>query len=392
MNFRSKEFLREHVKTSIDFYQEFGVDSEGGFFQTLNAKGEVFEPALKQLVSSARMTFNYTLAKRFFNDSQYDKLIQHGLDFVEKVHFDKENDAYHWLMDGEKVLDTDNYAYGFAFIILMYSGALEAGFDSAKAGIEKTFATMEEHLWQEEFGLYADQTSADWSRIDAYRGQNANMHACEAMIAAYEATKDEKYLDRAVTIASNICIRNSKETDGLIWEHYDSNWNVNWDYNKDDPRNLYKPWGYQPGHLIEWTKLLLLIRRHRDIDWLLPQAKMLFDVAITKAWDKEHGGFFYGFAPDDSICDDEKYFWVHAEAFAAAALLADALDNEEYWRIYDRIWNYCWDKFCGGSHGPWLRLLDRSGKSIDPMIASPGAKIEYHTIAATCEVLRTINQ
>mgnify|MGYP000047092398 CR=1 FL=1 len=391
MNFRSQEFLLEHVKTSLNFYQEHGVDPNGGFYQTLNQKGEVFDTGLKQLVSSARMTFNYTLAKRFFKDDQYDVLIQHGIDFVEKAHFDKENEAYHWILDGEKVLDTDNYAYGFAFIILMYSGAYEAGFESAKAGIEKTFATMEKHLWQEEFGLYADQSSGDWSRVNSYRGQNANMHACEAMIAAFEATNDEKYLDRAVLIAENICLRNTKYTDGYIWEHYDSDWQVDWDYNKDDPRNLYKPWGYQPGHFIEWTKLLLLIRRHRNLDWLLPQAKMLFDVSVEKAWDKEEGGFFYGFGPDDSICDDEKYFWVHAEAFAGAALLADALDDESYWQIYDQIWEYSWGKFCESSHGPWLRLLDRSGKNINEMIASPGAKIEYHPIAAACEVLRTIN-
>ncbi len=37
---------------------------------------------------------------------------------------------------------------------------------------------------------------------------------------------------------------------------------------------------------------------------------------------KKNKGLFYGFAPNGDICDNDKYFWVQAESFAAAALLA----------------------------------------------------------------------
>ena len=42
--------------------------------------------------------------------------------------------------------------------------------------------------------------TADWTQESSYRGQNANMHACEALIAAFEATNEQKYLDRALAI------------------------------------------------------------------------------------------------------------------------------------------------------------------------------------------------
>lgn len=45
--------------------------------------------------------------------------------------------------------------------------------------------------------------------------------------------------------------------DGLLWEHYTTNWEHDWSYNRERPTHLYRPWGYQPGHLMEWTKLLL---------------------------------------------------------------------------------------------------------------------------------------
>ena len=61
---------------------------------------------------------------------------------------------------------------------------------------------------------------------------------------------------------------------GLVWEHYHADWSVDWDYNKDDKTNIFRPWGYQPGHLTEWAKLLLILERHAGrlaapSDWLL---------------------------------------------------------------------------------------------------------------------------
>ncbi len=58
------------------------------------------------------------------------------------------------------------------------------------------------------------------------------MHLCEALLAAFDATGEARYLDRAETLADNICIRQAALADGLIWEHYRADWSVDWDYNK----------------------------------------------------------------------------------------------------------------------------------------------------------------
>ncbi len=48
---------------------------------------------------------------------------------------------------------------------------------------------------------YADERSASGELSD-YRGQNANMHMCEACLAAFEATGEQRYLDRAQDLAN----------------------------------------------------------------------------------------------------------------------------------------------------------------------------------------------
>jgi len=88
------------------------------------------------------------------------------------------------------------------------------------------------------------------------------MHACEAFLAAYEATDEARYLDRARHIAEAITVDLAAETDGLLWEHYTADWEHDFAYNVDEPRHQFRPPGYQPGHHAEWAKLLALLDRY----------------------------------------------------------------------------------------------------------------------------------
>ena len=64
---------------------------------------------------------------------------------------------------------------------------------------------------------------------------------------------------------------------------------------KDNPKHLFRPWGFQSGHQIEWAKLLLTLRHQlikageerEDDKWMIGQAKSLFDRAYKMAWDKK---------------------------------------------------------------------------------------------------------
>eukprot|EP00421_Protoceratium_reticulatum_P021201 CAMPEP_0168396032 /NCGR_PEP_ID=MMETSP0228-20121227/20347_1 /TAXON_ID=133427 /ORGANISM="Protoceratium reticulatum, Strain CCCM 535 (=CCMP 1889)" /LENGTH=105 /DNA_ID=CAMNT_0008409477 /DNA_START=12 /DNA_END=326 /DNA_ORIENTATION=+ len=103
------------------------------------------------------------------------------------------------------------------------------------------------------------------------------MHICEAMIAAFDATQEQRFLERAKVLAETFTQRQAKLADGLVWEHYTKAFEVDWEYNRDDPKNLYRPWGFQPGHQIEWTKNLLNIHRNEPQDWLVQRARELFD-------------------------------------------------------------------------------------------------------------------
>ena len=386
--FNDKRFLIDHIESVMKFYHPHCINNNtGGFFQYFRDDGSIYDFDSKHLVSSTRFIFNYSMAAIQFDNKDYLDAALHGIDYLRDSHLNKNTGGYAWTMKGAEVNDSTNYCYGLAFVLLAYSSAYKAGILKAKDYIEETYQLMEKHFWSKEYELYSDKISADWKVVSSYRGQNANMHSCEALIMAFEVTGSQKYLDRALLIGKNICIRQAGLAEGLIWEHYDSNWEINWVYNKNRPDDLFRPWGFQVGHLTEWAKLLLILERHVKEDWLLPRAQELFDDAVEMGWDEKSEGLFYGFAPNGDICDKDKYFWVQAESLAAAAVLANRTGDDYYWEWYDRIWSYSWKHMIDHKYGAWFRILDSNNNKYDDL-KSPAGKTDYHTMGACYEILK----
>jgi len=390
MDFYHNDFLTDHCKQILGFYNGRIIDVNGGYFQNFYDDGTTFKQGFKQLVSSTRIIVNYANAAKMLNKPQYIDVAKHGLDFLERVHWQAESQTYAWTLQDNQPNDMTQQAYGYAFVLLAYAAVRKAGIIDNDQKLLDTYQLLEQRFWQAEHGLYADTLTID-GVLSSYRGQNANMHLCEAMIAAYEASNNPLFLKRAQTIAVNICQRQAKLTDGLIWEHFTANFQIDWHYNIDDPKNLYRPWGFQPGHQTEWTKLLLQLNQHEPQTWLVEKAKMLFDTAFDKAWDEEYGGLIYGFDPQGKCCDDDKYFWVQAESFAAAALLFQATGEQTYHDKYQQIWRYSWEHFVDHTHGAWFRVLKHDNSKYSNEKSSAGAKCDYHTLGACFEVLSSMS-
>jgi mannose/cellobiose epimerase-like protein (N-acyl-D-glucosamine 2-epimerase family) len=388
-DFFSKHFLLNHCQSILAFYDPKVVDQSGGYFQNYFDNGELFDPGFRQLVSSTRIVVNYAQAHSLFAKPEYLTMALHGLDYVENVHWRSDSQSYAWTLLDHQPQDMTQQAYGYAFVLLAYAAVHKNGLRHVTDKIKATYDLLESRFWQAEYGLYADEISSD-GQLSDYRGQNANMHLCEAMIMAFEATGDELYLQRALLLAENISHRQASLTDGLVWEHYTPHFAPDWLYNKDDPKNLYRPWGFQPGHQTEWSKLLLSLYRHKPSQDLLDRARMLFDRAFETSWDAEFGGMIYGFAPDGKWCDDDKYFWVQAESFAAAAMLYQLTGQDKYQQQYQALWQYSWQHMVDHQYGAWFRVLTRDNSKYSKEKSAAGAKCDYHTLGACFEVLRVL--
>jgi mannose/cellobiose epimerase-like protein (N-acyl-D-glucosamine 2-epimerase family) len=203
----------------------------------------------------------------------------------------------------------------------------------------------------------------------------------------------------------------------LVYEHYDEQWMPDLAYNADKPDDRFKPWGFQPGHLLEWAKLLLQLdalageddgrgaaEADADRAWRAPTAARFF-AAACQGWDAAHGGFVYSLAPPAgaaaaaaaaggaplAVANGFKYKWVQLEGAVAAALLARALpaDAPFYRSWYARIWAYAFTTMYDHTHGAYFRALTADNKKIDDYKSPPG-KVEYHATGACYDIIEAL--
>ena len=390
MNYRDPRVLREHIEAILGFYHPACIDTErGGYIGQFTDDGTNYDRDTKHLVGTCRSVFNYAVAAELFGRDDYRAAAAHGVAFLQSGHRQSDG-GFAWILGAHGVEDGTRHCYGLAFVLLAAAMAARTGVAGADALAGETFELLEERFWDPGAKLYVDEIAAgDWQAIDPYRGQNANMHMCEAMLAAYETSGQDRYLGRALTLARRLCVELAAPAEGLIWEHYTTNWEHDWQYNRDDPGHLFRPYGYLPGHFVEWSKLLLILERHRPEPWQHAAAVRLFDTALARSWDHDHGGMHYTFAPDGTILDTDRYYWVLAETVAAAALLAVRTGEARYWNWYDRAWDYADRHFVDHRHGGWYRVLDRRGRRYDDR-KSPPSKTDYHPLSACYEILRVL--
>ncbi|WP_411968839.1 AGE family epimerase/isomerase [Haloferax sp. YSSS75] len=389
--FRDPRWVYQHLTNVLKFYHPTCIDTTyGGYIPQLSDHdGTIYDSRSKLLPATCRLVFNFSVGSMLDGPAWCEQAAEHGLSYLVNQHRDAETGGYAWVMNGRDVEDATRSTYGHAFVLFALASAGTAGIGDVDEYLDEVTETIEEHFWEPDPGLFRSNLDADWNPVSTYRGQNANMHMCEAHLAAYDYTGDEHYLDRAYTIAENLALTLSDRGDGLLWEHYTEDWELDWEYNRDQPGHLFRPWGYQPGHLLEWSKLLVSLSHHRDEEWLVERAVRFFDAAVENGWDDEYGGFVYNFDRDGETIEDDKYYWPLAEGIGATVLLNDATGEERFLDWYDRIWSYAWENVVNRGNGNWYFKLTRENEIHSDIDDSPEVKVGYHQINACYEVLRT---
>ena len=385
------DWLRDHAIDVLEFYYPACVDEERGghVAQIDEATGEVYDPDPRHLVATCRFVADFSLGAALDGPDWCGWEAARGFAFLRNRHRDRDRGGYAWLLDGTDVADATRSAYGHAFVLLAHARAGEAGVREAKAGLSGVFDLLDAYFWEDDHGLHRSRLDADWEPIETYRGQNANMHACEALLAAHAFTGKDRYLDRAATVARRLAVDLAGPTDGRIWEHYTSGWDHDFSYNREAPADQFRPWGYQPGHHAEWAKLLAVLDRRTDADWPLERAADLFEYAVGPGWDERRGGLYYTLDREDDPLIEEKYGWPVAEAVGAAAALYERTGESRYLEWYDRLWSYATETPVAPG-GNWYAKCTPGGEPL-PTAEGPAVEPGYHPVGACWEARRSLS-
>jgi len=385
--FESHDFLNRHVQATLSFYRACAFDERGGFFHYFKDNGEIYERSHRHLVSATRFVFNWAQAFHHTHNPLYLEWTQHALTHLERfvIRSGPQSGLSAWTLREQTIEDSTVFAYGQAFVLLAKAHAHRVNC-ATRNDVAAAFDRMNAAFWLNECSAYADEITPEGVLID-YRGQNANMHMCEACLAAHEFTGDERYLKRALQLIERFAFELADRAQGMVWEHYHPDWSIDWDYNKDNPGNIFKPWGFQTGHQTEWAKLLLTANAFAPDANLVIRAQQLHDSAYRLGWDHAHGGLIYGYDPDHQPCDTDKYFWVQAESFASAWRLWRETQDPQYLEQYRATWQWSWAHLVDHQYGAWFRVVDARGGKLEDT-KSPAGKTDYHTMGACWDVLK----
>ncbi len=218
------------------------------------------------------------------------------------------------------------------------------------------------------------------------------MHMVEAFLAAAEATGEQRFVDRAVRMAERLIRQLTASNDWRLAEHYDQFWTIARDYNRDQPNNLFRPYGSIIGHWLEWARLLLQLRAvaGERAAWASDAARMLFQRAIAEGWDVARSGFFFTVDWGGSALNRDRYHWVIAEAIGAAAYLYRTTGDKDYAQWYRAFWDYADRYLVDHERGSWWHQLDPANQpTSDPWEGKPDL---YHALQATLFARTPVNR
>lgn len=274
-------------------------------------------------------------------------------------------------------------AYEHAFVLLAAASATQAGDPEAPRLLEDAARVVEQRFWDDGRGLCLESWDQTWTVPEPYRGANANMHMVEAFQAVSDATGDEVWRHRALRIAERLVDVVAREHGWRLPEHYDEGWRPRPDYNADQPRDAFRPYGITPGHGIEWSRLLVQLHETGaggGAPWLLPAAASLFDRAVADGWDEVAGGLVYTTDPGGRPVVADRYHWGVAELVSAAAALHAATGEDRYEDWYRTAWDYAATYLVDEATGTWCHELDAD--NVPAAHTWPGRPDTYHVLQA----------
>lgn len=335
-----------------------------GGFGWLDEKGRIDPARPRALWITCRMTHVFALA-HLLGTPWAGELADHGLAALSDLFRDEEHGGWYPALGSCGPTSTDKTAYEHVFVVLAAASATAAARPGAAQLLRDALAVLDRHFWDPGEAMLVEHWDRAFTRLDGYRGANANMHGVEAMLAAADVTGDGQLRDRALGITERIVHRVAPRFGWRLPEHFDDAWRPLPGYHRDRPADPFRPYGATVGHWLEWARLAVTLHAALGADapdWLLDDGRSLFAAAVATWGVDGAAGFVYTVDRDGRPVVRQRMHWVVAEAICAAASLHAATGEAPYARWAERFRTYADAHLVDPEHGSWHHELGRDNR------------------------------
>ena len=375
----NKEFLKQNAQALLDFGRKFPSPGGGSYY--LSDDGTPWKDRPRETWITCRMAHVYSIGSMMGDKESKNLAAQAIKGLLGELKDTKNGGWFAGVTKDNEPLELKQ-CYAHAFVILAGTSAYLAGVNGAKELLDEALKVYDKYFWNEEEGLSCDTYNTEFTKLDTYRGINANMHTVEAFLAVADALKDEKYRERAGRIIAHV-VTWAKENSYRIPEHFTEDWKLDLEKNKEKPDDPFKPYGATPGHGIEWARLITqwAESQSRVNKEYIDVACKLYERAILDAWNVDGAkGIVYTTDWNGKPVVHDRMHWTLAEAINTSAVLYKVTGNKRYADDYAMFLEYLDETVLDHSCGSWFHQLDEHNKIKGTVW--PGKSDVYHAFQA----------
>jgi mannose-6-phosphate isomerase len=269
----------------------------------------------------------------------------------------------HRLTPDGAVLDPRRDTYDHAFVLLALATVYSLGRDAqVRAEIDALLSFMDAHLRSPHGGFLEGLPSS------MPRRQNPHMHLFEAMIAAFDATHDTAFQNRAGEFFALFLSSLYDKQKRVLGEYFEEDW------------SRIEPVSVEPGHQAEWVWLLKGFERITGCPTARPRAELL--ESALRYRDDATGCLVDEGDAEGNRRRHTRRLWPQTEMAKAWIAQAEAGDSgaadEARAALLRLERHYLSHPVAGG----WYDQFDRDGKSL---VATIPASSFYHVLCAVSE-------
>ncbi|MEM5947094.1 AGE family epimerase/isomerase [Spirochaetia bacterium 38H-sp] len=382
--------LKKEVQENIlPFWLDKKDTNNGGFFGLI--KENTDKTAKKGLVMSARHMWSFSCAYKNFANSEYKDAADHAYDFMIKSLYDREHKGFFWSCDyrGEKE-ESIKKVYGNAFAIYALAEYYEISKNKQAITIAwETYDILETICKDKKHNGYYEAFDREWATpipeplgeedLGCPKSMNTHLHILEAYSTLYRITGDKKVAEAIENLLKILTshILKDKVHLGL--------------YFSEDWKRLDKIISY--GHDIEASWLLTEAAELLWQDKLPEDFKKLIS-AITEFYLDyltENNYSLPNERREDNSMDEERVWWVQAEAFVGMLNAYQLFKRKEYLTTAIKVWEFIENYISDKDKGEWYWSVTKEGIPVQGHPKGGMWKSSYHNTRACIEGINRIN-
>ncbi|RZJ92409.1 MAG: N-acyl-D-glucosamine 2-epimerase [Chryseobacterium sp.] len=387
----SQEFKTE-LNHILNYWKNRTLDQDfDGFVGQITEREEVISDSDKGSVLNARILWSFSAAYNFNGDLQSLHLAQYSFKYIKEHFIDKQYGGVYWSLNYTgSPKDRKKQIYAIAFTIYGLAEYHLATGDKEALNLAITlFRDIERHSFDPIDGGYFEAFAENWDLIPDLRlsqkdanekkTMNTHLHIIEAYTTLYKVWPDDHLRNQIIGLL-RVFTHHIINANGHLNLFFDEKWN------KKSIEVSY-------GHDIEASWLLLESAEVINDEGLISHFKdMAMKIAEASAEGVDGAAMIYEYSPVDHHVNQEKHWWVQAEAMIGFLNAFELSKNPVFLELFNKIWTYTKQQIVDHENGEWFWGRNGDGTLMLKQDKAGLWKCPYHNSRACMEIISRLRR